>query len=491
MNPGQNHYPINQFPLALGKVIHSIMVHTQAPASLVGTVLIGSLAESVQALVDVQLPDGQLCTTSMWTLAIADSGSGKTPVMKMSRQSIVAFEQKMAMEHATKLADYNRQLMLWKAKQKALEGMLRSQVRRGQDTQEIEQTITEHLAKEPLPPKLLKISYPDATPEALIMGMSNNSPNVSIANDEASKIFNGHMANGLASLNQGWDGQPLTVDRRTLKETIIVPFPRVTLNLALQSALMEKYFKKRGTEIRDLGSLQRCLISRPPNDPCLIRLTPTDTDVTRQEEYNNRLTALLQQGINEHGEPIESKQVMHFSPAATYRFHKFCEELAQDTYPGGPLENVRDYVAKAPRNAAKLAALFARFESDTDTITEEMLGCAIQVINWYIDEFQMVMTMPTELEITAKDFIEWLLDFAEKRGNRYLIQNDILKHAPSKLRSSARLNDVLNLLAEQDLIQLFECSGLNVINVQPHLGFHELALTSAIFGYRARRAKYR
>lgn len=486
-------YPFHMFPPKIGQSLHSVQVQAQSPFALVGTMAIGVMSEAVQGLADVQIPQGPRCPTSTWVLAVVDSGGGKTPTMNLLRnRSVQAFETSQYQAYEAQLEQYEINHLAWKLELDERSNELRKSVRKKEDASELKQRLAKHMLAKPKKPRRIKLSYPDATVEALLYGMAESWPNVALPSDEASLFFNGHMADGLASLNQCWDGQPISIDRRSLDEPITVDAPRVTLNLGIQPALLEKYFKRRGNEGRDLGTLPRMLICCPESNQGFRNVTPAEVDPQYLDAFHKRMQALLTQSIDEKGEPIAQKRVIEFSPEAATRFHKLRGEIEWELRPGGYLESVRDYAAKASRHVAKLAAIFELFENDSDVISLDMLERAISFIDWYIKEYQRVFTVPPEMpqEVQDADMLyPWLCQFVNRRCNRYLMKNDIRKHAPNCLRSKQRLEQALLMLAQRGQIALWQLGKTCYIDMSPQLPYDPTSLQTALNNYRIKQGQ--
>lgn len=486
-------YPLHMFPPKLWQALNLVQMQIQSSPAMVGTMAIGVMSEAVQGLADVQIPQGPLCTLSTWVLAIADSGGGKTPTMNMLRiRSVVAFEAGKYQAYAAQLEQYEIDHLAWKLELDELSNALRKAVRKKQDTSELKLHLATHMLAKPKKPRRIKLSCPDPTVEALLHGMAKFWPNVALPIDEASLFFNGHMADGLASLNQCWDGQSLSIDRRSLDEPITVDAPRVTLNLGIQPDLLGKYFKRRGNEGRSLGALPRMLICCPENNQGFRNVTPIALDLQHLDAFHQRVQALLAQSIAEDGEPIAQKRVIEFSPEAATRFHELRGQIECDIRPGGWLEPVSDYAAKAARHVAKLAATFELFENDNGVISLDMLERAISLIHWYVAEYRRLFTSPPEMPQEVKDadtLYPWLCQFATRRCNRYLMKNDVLKHAPNCMRSKPRLEQVLQVLWQRGQVGLWQLGKVGYIDLSPLQPYDPTSLQTALNSYRAKRSQ--
>lgn len=486
-------YPTHAFPMMIQNAMTAVGIQTQVMPELVGTLTVGVMSEAVQGVADVQIPQGPLCPTSTWVLAVVDSGGGKTPTLNLLRnQSIQAFEAAQLQAYQCKFQQYETDRLTWQLELDELSSALRKAVRKQLDTTELKQSLAAHMQQAPKKPRRVKLSYPDATIEAFCHGLAEHWPNASLPTDEASMFLNGHMANGLASLNQCWDGQPICLDRRSQGQPLTVDAPRVSVILGIQSGQLEKYFNRRGTEIRDLGTLPRMLICCPPDNQGFRNVMPTHINPAHLAWFHDRAQELLKQSMTDAGDPISTKRVITFSPEAEARFHQLRIEYENSIGPGCFRQSVRDFIAKATRHVARLAAIFEVFENGSDVISLDMLERAICLVNWYAVEYQRLLTPPPELPQELRDAEElypWLWNFMQRRCNRYLIVNDIRKHAPNALRDTPRLKAALLNLGQRGMLVYYILDKIHYIDMQPQLIQDSSALQFAIESHRTRRMK--
>jgi hypothetical protein len=484
-------YPFDQFPPGIWQALGVVQCEVQSSHALVGTMAIGVMSEAVQGIADVQIPQGPLCPTSTWVLGVVDSGGGKTPTLnKLRKPSVQAWEALCGQEDTARLEQYEINHQAWKLEFDVLSDDLRKAARKKVDTSDPKQRLAEHMRAKPKKPRRTKVSYSNSTVEALLHGMAESWPNVALAIDEASMFFNGRMADGFPPLNQCWDGQSITIERRSQDEPVVVDQPRATLILGVQTALLDKYFKRRGSEGRDLGTMARMLICCPPDNQGYRNVAPIELDQRPLDAFHERVQALLMQSVGEDGEPIAQKRLVKFSPEAADRFHHLRSLIESQMRPGERLANVRDYAAKATRHIAKLAAIFEVFENDSNVIGLEMLERAINFIDWYVSEYQRLFALPPEIpqdEQDADTLYPWLCQFVNRRGNRYLVRNDIRKHAPNCVRSKDRLELALQALWRRGLVGLWQLGRISYVDMSPQWAYDPAALSVALCSYRSRR----
>ena len=68
-----------------------------------------------------------------------------------------------------------------------------------------------HQENIPVKPKLPMLIYEDSTPEALLSGLNENTPNGYLGSSEGGVLFNGRLMTYTAILNTLWSGDDVTV----------------------------------------------------------------------------------------------------------------------------------------------------------------------------------------------------------------------------------------------------------------------------------------
>ncbi|MEW4336454.1 YfjI family protein [Chromobacterium vaccinii] len=487
----QSQFPHHALPSLLYRIVWAIAQMTQAPLSMVATFAIAVASEAIQGLVGVQIPKGPYCLLSNWVLVFAPTGLGKTPVLRLLRKPITAFEATLHAKYQEEMELYRTKLRTWELEKSEYEQAIRRAARKSLDTETCKERLAAHMTVKPKEPRNVQLTYSDVTPQALVRGLVGW-PNASLVSDEASIFFNGHMANGLAMLNQLWEQQALSIERSTMGQPIFVQNPRVMLIWAAQPSAFARYLERRGPEARELGTMARFLPCQPDCNQGMRNVTPVEVDQKELTDFYDRVTECLHASIGEDGEPLEEQLTVTFCPEAEARYHLFRANIEKALPPGGCLQNMKDYAAKAPRHLARLAGMFEFFETGNALISLDSLERAITVMNWYIWEYGRIFTpqpaIPQEQQ-DADRLQPWLQQFAQKRGNRYLIKNDVRKHVLSELRDKTRLDRSLGVLMQRGWITQWPAGKVGMIDTMPHTIHDQFAMSAALQTYRSSRTK--
>lgn len=488
-------YPENSWPLLVNNAIHSVQLQTQSPLPYIATIAMSVIAETVQGLAYVQIPSGPICSLSVSVLAILDSGGGKSPVLKMLRKPVVDFEAEMQEIYKEKMQVYRTSEKIWKITDDEYAKALRRAITKGEDVVTVEERIVAHQKVKPEKPPYPVLTYANPTIEALVHGLAKNWPNAAVVSDEASGLINGRLAQGLALLNQLMDGARVSVERKGEPDPIIVPEPRLTCVLALQPGQLEKYFNRTGEDARDIGFLARTLICKPFVMPGSRNVSPVEPDPQFLDQFHDRVKALLKQSVGQDGLPITKKRAVVFCPEAAEAYVNLRQQIETGLMVGGYFANIKDFAEKAARHVAKLAAMLEIFVNDSYVIRTDMLWCAMSLINWHAEEFKRIFAKPDELAQPFQDantLLPWLHHFMRGRTNRYLMKNDVLKHAPSSLRSKARLESALQVLVNQGQLgwNVLLQGKMHFLDLFPALPFDMYALQIAVEHYRFKKKSF-
>ena len=273
----------------------------------------------------------------------------------------------------------------------------------------------------------------------------------------------------LALLNILWDGGSHDIGRRT-SESFTVRRARLTMGLMVQEATLREYFGRSGVLARGTGFLARFLVAWPESTQGKRKFTESPENWPHLAAFNRRIAAILEQPlpVNEFG---ELKPTMtSFAPEAKALWVKFHDVVETELAVGGELYDVRDVAAKAADNAARLAALFQRFNSHGDNaIRSESFEAASMIVTWYLMEsrrFFGELAIPTEIS-DAYRLDAWLVDYCRRQGCRSVAKNDVRQYGP--LRDGHRLDKAIVELADLERLRLHVTDRRKVIELNPAL----------------------
>jgi hypothetical protein len=416
---------------------------------------------------------------------MGESGERKTTVDGHFTKAIQEYQELKNAEAKAKLPEYEAKRTVWEkglAKIHAdLDKALRTE--KADLLPELEAKLSDYLKLKPEKPKLVRLIYQNATPEALIHGLSQ-SPSAVIMSDEGGGIVNGRTMGDLGIFNDGWGGWIQAVDRKT-SENIDRKSVRLTVSLMLQKAAFMKFLKRKGDEARGIGFFARCLICYPES---------TQGHRFIREEYQsreavNKFNARITEILNTYpvdADCLTNRITLELSPEAKVVWINAYNEIEGMMQAGYWLCDVRDFASKFSENMARLAALFHFFEGAEGNITEGEMLSAREIMRWFVTEFKRLFgsAPPVPQDYSDAMLLEAWLDYERRiRGKNIFPKNYIRQYVPNKLRDIHRLNAALNYLMSTNRITMFRenkkvCVALNFIPGDTLFAYEKLNSTN-------------
>ena len=260
-------YPVEVLPTLIRGAVEEVQGFVKAPMPLVAASALGAVSIAVQDKFNVKRAERLTGPISLFFLSVADSGERKSSCDGYFTQPIRDFEQSQREAAKCLQKDYDAKLKVFEAREAGLKDRLRQLSRKGESVNEIQVRLFELQDEKPINPKIPRLLYADATPEALALGLQRW-PSAGLVSAEAGVFFGAHGMNAesvmrnLTQINGFWDGAPLTIDRKTT-ESIAVDRGRLSVGLQVQSATLAEFQRKNGVLARGSGFWARFLFAAP------------------------------------------------------------------------------------------------------------------------------------------------------------------------------------------------------------------------------------
>src|SRR5690606_7693508 len=139
------------------------------------------------------------------------------------------------------LKNHAAAIAAWNAEREGILSAIKDAGKKGKPADNLRTDLAELEHAKPEPPRVPRLIFGDATPEALTWALAKQWPAAGVIASEAGSIFGSHgmgrdsIMRNLSTLNQLWDGARLTFDRRT-SESYTVHGARLTVALQVQEA---------------------------------------------------------------------------------------------------------------------------------------------------------------------------------------------------------------------------------------------------------------
>ncbi|WP_131795489.1 DUF3987 domain-containing protein [Fluoribacter gormanii] len=470
-------YPLDALPDSIREAVEEVQRFTKAPLPLVISSALAALSLAAQTHADAKRAEKLCGPASLFFLTIADSGERKSTCDGFFSKAIRDYEEVQATLAKTAIKDHMAAIDAWKEKNSGIKDKIRHFAKGGQPTADLEEALRRLEHEKPECPKIPRLLYTDATPEALAFSLANNWPSGGIVSAEAGIVFGSHSMNkdsimrNLALLNILWDGGDLTIDRKTA-ESFTVRNVRLTVGLQVQEATLRNFFERSGVLARGTGFLARFLVAWPESTQGQRLFTDAPPYWPALEAFNQRITVILNQPL-----PIEEGILKPFllplSAEAKEAWVVFHNAIEAELVSGGELYDVRDVASKTADNAIRLATLFQLFEDiELRVINKRAIESASRIVAWHLNEarrFFGELALPTEM-VNAVRLNNWLISYCRKHGTTIIPRREVQRNVtPVNLRNNPMLDVALNELVEADRIMLLSDSRRKEIHLNPAL----------------------
>ena len=457
-----DNYPLESFPLVLKNAVIGVRQITKAPIALVAASALGSAATASQGIANVQRPTlPKPIPLSLNLLTIAESGERKSVADSYFFEPIYAFDKAQRNQYDESLKSHSIEAMLWKSKVKGLEQRINKTIRAGSDASVPEQELRELHCLEPRIPICMRIVNSDITPAALAAELANNPCTATLHSNEAADLIRGPAMGNLAFLNRAWDGQTIEIVRKDARQNLWVQDARLTTVLAVQPDTFKILCEAKDSHARHSGYLARALIAYPTSTAGQREVDIFDDAFHMPNSiqcYQDKIQFLLNRAVERHTNG-QARSVMSFSPQAKAVWVHFFNQVEVTLTPnGGYYYLIKDFAAKAAEHAARIAAIFELFNSVSDVISEDSVQRAIQVVTWYLLQFDRLfgnIPLQNGIQENAENLLSWMQQksFAYSgQGPCVFSRRYIMQYGPKATRRAEHLKPVIeHLLLSADI----------------------------------------
>ena len=229
-------YPLDALPDMIRAAVEEVHGFTKAPVPLVASSALASISLAAQTQADAKRAEKLSGPVSLFLLTIADSGERKSTCDGFFNKAIRDYDKTQAELAKPAIKDYKAAVEAWDSKRCGIKDQIRQLAKVGNPTIGMENSLRALEHEKPEPPRVPRLAYSDATPEALAYSLAKTWPSGGVVSAEAGIVFGSHgmgkdsVMRNLALLNVLWDGGEVTIDRRTT-ESFIVRGVRLTVGL--------------------------------------------------------------------------------------------------------------------------------------------------------------------------------------------------------------------------------------------------------------------
>jgi putative DNA primase/helicase len=469
-------YPLDALPDAVRCAVEEVAGFVKAPIPLIATSALAALSLAIQAHVDVQRAEKLHGPCGLFLLAIADSGERKSTCDGFFTTAIRDYQAREQEAAKPVIKAYKSEHDAWEAQRSGLKEKIKALAKEGKPSIAQVQQLHDLDADEPTAPRVPRLIYGDATPEALTYALAKQWPSGGVISSEAGSVFGGHGMGGdsvmrnLAALNQLWDGATLSTERRS-SESFTVRGARLTMALQVQEATIRAFFANTKGLARGTGFLARFLVSWPQSTQGTRHFTEAPANWPALANFNARLTLILNRSAPIDDDGGLSPAMLTLAPDAKAAWVEFHNAIESELSSGRELYDVRDVASKTADNAARLAALFHTFTGSIGPIDIEAMESAARVTLWHLTEakrFLGELAMPPELANPAR-LETWMLDYCRREHTDKVPTREVQQFGPGGLRDKATCTEAIKELAELGRARLVHDGRKRAIQINPAL----------------------
>lgn len=471
-------YPLDALPETIRAAVEEVRAFTKAPIPLVASSALAALSLAMQAHADVKRAEKLQGPTGLFLLTIADSGERKSTCDGFFMQAIRDYEAEQAETAKPLIKDHKAAMEAWEAKRGGIKEKIRQLAKTGKPAREQEDALRELEHDKPEPPRVPRLIYGDATPEALKWNLAKGWPSGGVVSSEAGLVLGAHgmgkdsVMRNLATLNQLWDGVDIATERRTT-ESFTVRGARLTIALQVQEATLRSFFDRSSGLARGTGFLARFLLAWPESTQGHRPFTDPPVSWPALARFNQRIAGILEQDVPIDEDGALSPPVLPLAADTKAAWVTFHDAIENELRSGGELYDVRDVASKTADNAARITTLFQLFEHGAGgAIGLAAFEGASRIAAWHLHEarrFYGELALPIEAANAAR-LDSWLLDYCRREKTNIVPRREVQRNVtPGHLRQKSALDFALDELMEAGRVQLVQDGRRKEIYINPAL----------------------
>lgn len=469
-------YPIDALPPLIRCAVMEVCGFVKAPVPLVAMSALAALSVAIQAHTDVQRDIKLEGPCGLFLCGIADSGERKTSCDGYFTKAIHDYQDREREKAKPLIQAYETDLDVWKSKRGGIQEKIKSLAKEGKPTNLLESQLHELDRDKPKAPRVPRLIYSDATPEALASNLVNGWPSGGVFSNEGGIVLGGHAMNkdvamrNMARLNKLWDGTVAASEGITT-ESYGDTTARLTMSLQVQEPTLRAFFDNTKGLARGTGFLARFLVAWPTSTMGTRMFTPPPDGWPALAAFNARLTAVLDRTAPVDEDGMLTPAMLTLAPDAKAAWVTFHDAIEAELKTGGELYDLRDVGSKAADNVARMAALFHVFAGSIGPADFDCVESAVQIVTWHLFEakrFLGELAMPAELANPMR-LETWMLDYCRREGTDKVSTKTVQQFGPGGLREKAVIDSTVKELAELGRARIVKGGKRKLIQIRPDL----------------------
>jgi hypothetical protein len=376
--PDPEEFPISALPITVRQFIREASASVGCPADYVGLSTLAAVSAAIGDTRRIVIKRDWTEGAAIFGMIVGGAASKKTPAMNLALRPVRVRQMALKTEYERQKEEYEVSLARYK---EALKDDLE--------------------ARKPDKPTLVRTYADDTTVERLADILNENRRGVLIIKDELSGwlgAMNQYKQGGKGADRQFWlsvhTNQPVSVDRKSSDEPVIVARPFVSIVGGIQPEVLPDFGKDRGD-----GLIDRFIPVYPK--PQVGRWTDDEISDHVREEYASTLGSLYKlRHANDGEDPFPSKVAMTSEARGLFiaEYNRLHEELEAPGFP----QRLRPAWGKLEAYLARFALMIAMTRiaelgnqgqsTVVERITREDMAGAIQLLAYFKNHVRRVYT---------------------------------------------------------------------------------------------------
>ena len=449
--------PPDLLPGVFGEYAEALSEGLQTPPTMAVLFTLSVLSLALQRKFKVSpFGDDYAEPVCIWAVIVADTGERKTPVLQRLLKPVLLKEAKLADQMRSEIIERDTLRKIAQRRAEKLQADAAkedSAVRRG----EIVREITELAEQTPDELRPRRFFTGDSTPERTQGLLVEQGGVMAVISDEPAmfQVMAGMYSGGEAYVDvflQSYSGSPVRVDRGS--RTAVIDRPALTFGLGMQPGLLQDMPTATKRKFRASGVFARFFYGLPASrigkrDMGRRVTIPTDLE----GRYRGEVLRLLElEARTDVAEGEDDEHILLLSDAARDLWVKFAQKIENEQAEGGPLESMRDWCAKLPGGALRVAGLFhvAGHGKASEAISEKTMKRAVGLCLRLIRHAQAVFDLIGADPATDDARLCWR--WIERRGAPEFLRSELHRAHHTRFDKIDRLIAALETLKTRNLI---------------------------------------
>ena len=345
-------FPVDALPAPCRRFVHEAAESIGCQADLVAVPVLSLLSAGVGNSRRVEIKRGWRESATLFTAVVKAPGEKKTPAAKAALSPLWKKQVDLKRQYREKRKAYEEQLRRWESDKKvaAKEG--------------------EVAPPQPEEPVMGRVVVDDTTIEALAGILESNPRGVLVARDELAGWVRAmdQYKSGKGADRQNWlslwSNAPISVDRKSNSEPIIVESPWVSVTGSIQPDILPEL-----SDSREDGLLDRFLFANP--EPYHVPLSAKEISATAENELRALYERLARLQMPESdGEPFPG--TVPLAPGSWEAFKSLADSLTAEMYELGFPPRLAGAWRKLEGYLARLALILCMARVASSDVREQI-----------------------------------------------------------------------------------------------------------------------